>query len=294
MAGHPEHEKRMEELGKQLESSGYIVFESDLVLVPTTGAGPKKGLLHGVEVALKTLNDLSQLLGGDQLMAFHNEITTLASLRHPSLVRMLGVCVAQGVPYLVTEYIGGGDLLTLARTGPPLPPSAKISIARSIAAGMAYLHGQGIIHRDLKPSNVLVLDAERGAVKVCKFGLHYVSTVPTMDKSPEYQAPELQSPDHTNKVDVFSFGCLLWELWTRQPLATSSSAAEVVEQIKHGVRKDIPADCTVGPLISQCWGQDPHKRPTFEQVEATLSALQSVAVPLCCCQRPSASVQQCF
>eukprot|EP01116_Phalansterium_solitarium_P021490 TRINITY_DN6697_c0_g1_i3.p1 TRINITY_DN6697_c0_g1~~TRINITY_DN6697_c0_g1_i3.p1 ORF type:complete len:344 (+),score=100.77 TRINITY_DN6697_c0_g1_i3:192-1223(+) len=171
--------------------------------------------LRSTEVAIKTLNNLAEFISEDELASFYTEMETLSQLRHPNIVSMYGYCKKDAMVCLVTEYVTGGDLSSYVFGTAPFDFPLVIRVAASVARGMVYLHSKNIIHRDLKPGNILVEDLERGKVKVCDFGISksvYAAspsvTVNTYHGSPAYAAPELPTPTHTNRVDVFSFGVL--------------------------------------------------------------------------------------
>jgi len=93
--------------------------------------------------------------------------------------------------------------------------------------------------------------------------------------SPAYAAPELQDSDHDNKVDVFSFGVILWQIHTRLPLwPNTNSIWDILENVRAGKRMEIPKHSPFEQLISRCWEQDPKKRPNFKEVYDELDALR--------------------
>jgi serine/threonine protein kinase len=164
-----------------------------------------------------------------------------SQLRHPNIVPMFGYCKKDGFICLVTEFVSGGNLYDLLYDQTKqIDIGTKIDLCASICRGMVYLHSKNVMHRDLKPQNILVQNFpfidnnknkeinneqlfsfrfsqvenwEEGKVKVCDFGLSTVTKkgdtqVSKEFGSPAYAAPELQTSNHTNKVDVFSFGTL--------------------------------------------------------------------------------------
>lgn len=164
---------------------------------------------------------------------------------------------------------------------------AMLRCLTDIASGMSYLHGVGIIHADLKPSNVLLkstlADARGFICKISDFGLArlaaaatHVSTMATGTSA--YQAPEALSHGRLSRPgDVYSFGILMAELWTRVSPFTGLSIGQVVYGVVYaGARPDLdPPACppAYAALVRACWAEDPNARITFSEV---LSALRGM------------------
>ncbi len=189
---------------------------------------------------------------------------------------MIGYCKKSEFLCLVTEFVKGGNLQEVIIGTVKYDP---IDIATSICRGMVYLHNKNVVHRDLKPGNILVENVDEGRVKVCDFGLSKVKTLcysrsqvltsnnstitTTSYGTPAYAAPELSTPTHTNKVDVYSFGMMytrfylnsfsLWQLYTREWVWKDVSPWKIAESIPRGLRPTIPASCPVKALIQSCW-----------------------------------------
>src|SRR5262249_13279038 len=89
---------------------------------------------------------------------FRRESWALARLNHPNVVRIYGVGEFEGAPYLVMEWVEGGDLAKRLRHG-EFPPREVAALALALAWGLQSAHDQGVIHRDLKPSNILLASA---------------------------------------------------------------------------------------------------------------------------------------
>jgi len=160
---------------------------------------------------------------------------------------------------------------------------ALLGIAADVAEALAYLHPR-VVHRDLKAQNVL-LDAA-GRAKVCDFGIAkfkdrtFVSTVNGQAGTPAYMAPELfDGGQVTEKVDVYSFGILLWEMLTgRVPWSDVPSPMQVIYYVGVlGQRPPMPEACHPGlqQLIQSCWAESPGQRPIFSEILARLRELQT-------------------
>ena len=199
--------------------------------------------------------------------------------------------LAQSRFYIVTELCAA-SLKELEIHEGTLRADLRLSgflhaLLAQIVAGMAYLHSNGVVHRDLKRANVLLTDG--GVPKVCDFGLACVSedsgsqaiSMTAARGTPTHMAPELIASGRvavSNKVDVYSFGCMAWSLWTgeepfidRNPELTQFA---LMSAIVEGARPDIPAACPAqfAELLRTCWDGDPSIRPTFVELAQQLEA----------------------
>lgn len=133
--------------------------------------------------------------------------------------QFIGACKKPPVFCIITEYLAGGSLRKFLHQQVPysLPLNLVLKLALDIAHGMAYLHAQGILHRDLKSENLL-LDEDM-CVKVADFGISCLESQCGSAKgftgTYRWMAPEMiKEKHHTKKVDIYSFGIILWELFT--------------------------------------------------------------------------------
>ena len=184
-------------------------------------------------------------------------------------------------PYaVITQYASGGCLFNALRGkegSPKLTPTVKTIIMIGVAKGMLALHKKKIIHRDLKSLNVL-LD-ERCFPKICDFGLSIVDSEVAMKTkdigTPHWMAPELfESNDYTNKVDVYAYGILLWEILTGSTPYKGKSGLQIAMAVcQRGERPAFPKNTPkkIQNFIKQCWHQIPSKRPSFQQIVTLLS-----------------------
>ena len=170
----------------------------------------------GRECAVKTI--FSERLEGSRLRRYIGEIETLAQCNNMFLVPFIGF--TPNPPYtIVTEFMPNGALDRYVRRKPgvaPLSGTQLTAIAIGIAHGMKHIHSKGIIHRDLKAANVL-LDS-RLFPRIIDFGIarfeeHGRSGMTVKIGTPNYMAPELiQSSDYDNKVDVYAYAMILYEM----------------------------------------------------------------------------------
>ena len=222
------------------------------------------------KVAVKVLN--TQVLGGRQLETFKREVWTMATLNHPSILRLVGVTLTP--PFcIVTELLK----CSLYDRMKYLTPTKRSVIALKVAQGMEQLHAARIIHRDLKSANIL-LDEEDNP-RVCDFGLVGFKTGNTKTGyvgTAQWMAPEVlrSSPFYDEKVDVYSFGVLLWEMLTLQePYAGMKQDQIIMAVIDQEMRP--PIGPQFGPqkliqLIERCWHEDPTMRPPFSTITGLL------------------------
>ncbi|KAH9603358.1 hypothetical protein KSS87_006925 [Heliosperma pusillum] len=235
-----------------------------------------RGTYEGEEVAIKILerpeNDQERAQSMEQ--QFQQEVMMLATLRHSNIVRFIGGCRKPMVWCIVTEYAKGGSVRQFLtnRHNRSVPLKLAVKQALDVARGMEYVHGLGFIHRDLKSDNLLIF-ADK-SIKIADFGVARIE-VQTEGMTPEtgtyrWMAPEMiQHRPYTQKVDVYSFGIVLWELITgKLPFQNMTAVQAAFAVVNKGYRPTIPADClpVLGQIMSRCWDPDPDVRPPFSDV----------------------------
>lgn len=232
----------------------------------------KVGKWNGTDVAVKSIARDSH----SSEIAFQNEVALLAELHHPNIVQMYGYSSNEDKFLMVLELVHGGDLQKLIhdKSKPQLSTPNIIDFVLNISRGMIYLHKRNILHRDMKPGNILVTNAEQGQVKITDFGLSKMDA-PDLTKTahfgtPLYAAPELVSDSYTDKVDVFSFAIIMWEMFAKElPYSSIRFASEVQERVRKGERPSPWPSHTpkhFQKLIARCWAGTPSKRPSFEEI----------------------------
>ena len=206
------------------------------------------------------------------------EVGLCFELRHPNIIRLLGAssAVSDLPPCLYFELIDGPSLRRVFSSSStmPVPAELKMKISREIASGMAYLHSQNpiIIHRDLKPDNILLTSGLQ--VKIIDFGLSVFVKASASAKQHSkvvgtevYSSPEVllnRKIDH--KVDVWSFGMTLYELWSgvvpwRDPLVTNITKAIETNQRPSLSAGAFPVE--LKKMIGECWSDEGKTRPEF-------------------------------
>ncbi|KAH0788922.1 TKL family protein kinase [Histomonas meleagridis] len=215
----------------------------------------------------------TQDIESKDLIDFCREVGVLAKCDNLFLVPFYGW--KPTIPLLiVTEYIPNGSLFGALRHrkgAPSLTPTQKTIIALGICKGMASLHAMGIIHRDLKSLNIL-LD-KKLFPRICDFGTSRLTSESNlMTKNvgtPHWMAPEsFVSTDYTNKVDVYAFGIMMWEMLTETAPFQGKDGIQIAIAVSQNQERPAFPDKTPKELkqfINALWNQDPNNRPTFEQ-----------------------------
>jgi len=243
------------------------------------------------EVAVKVLPDhLSR--DPESLARFEREARVVAALAHPNIVDIHDFGNESGIEYLVMELLEG-ETLRKRLAGNPLPWRTAVEIGLCVADGLASAHSHGIVHRDLKPENVfLTFD---GRVKILDFGLarpepeKLTETSPTIATPTKtgtvmgtagYMSPEQASGGHADpRSDIFSLGCILYEMATGKRAFFGESPAETLAAILRDEPKD-PADLVpdlpdhMRLVILRCLAKYPASR--FESARDLAFALKVV------------------
>lgn len=235
--------------------------------------------------------------GGQTVARLQREAKVLQRLKHPNVVQLFRIgTVDYETFYLAMEHVQGRDLHAVLAGG-PLPLNEAMAFALQIADGMLEAEKHGIIHRDLKPQNILVVDDGRSPslrqIKVADFGLAKTSAEATMQfgqltragsalGTPHYMSPEqCQGKEIDVTSDIYSFGCVLFELLTGEPPYQADSPAAIL--MKH-VRDPVPnlLDITIRTEVAQqlqdilrlCLAKTPKERyQSFADLRADLEAI---------------------
>ncbi|KAF0887307.1 MATK kinase, partial [Crocuta crocuta] len=201
--------------------------------------------------------------------------TREGKIQHRNLVRLLGVILHQGL-YIVMEHVSKGNLVNFLRTrGRALVSTPQLlQFSLHVAEGMEHLESKKLVHRDLAARNILI--SEDLVAKVSDFGLAKAERK-GLDSSRlpvKWTAPEaLKHGKFSSKSDVWSFGVLLWEVFSygRAPYP-KMSLKEVSEAVEKGYRMEPPEGCP-GPihaLMGSCWEAEPARRPPFRKLAEKL------------------------
>ncbi|KAM3968488.1 mitogen-activated protein kinase kinase kinase 12 [Aphomia sociella] len=254
-----------------------ISFES-IVLHEYIGAGAFGNVysawLNGELVAFKMVNDKKEL-----------DMKYLRELRHNNIVRFRGVCTQPTRHGIVMEFCQYGSLFSYIHGGSRILTTKVVKWANEIASAMQYLHNHKIIHRDLKSPNVLIADDL--VAKVTDFGLSRMwdkfSVVMTYTGTISWMAPELILRKRaSDRIDVWSYGVVLWELLTQKVPYDGLSTCAVTfgvgsEKLSLPLPATFPEHLRI--LISHCWHRNPRDRPTFNNImEALPASLHELSV----------------
>lgn len=211
----------------------------------------------GREVAIKILRaDLAR--DPSFLNRFRREAQSAAGLNHPAIVAVYDTGEDEGpggapVPFIVMEYVEGRTLRDIIKSEGPLPPRRATEIAAEVAGALDFSHRNGLIHRDVKPANVMITGT--GAVKVMDFGIARalsdnaatVTQTAAVIGTAQYLSPEQARGESVDaRSDVYSSGCLLYELLTGQPPFQGDSPVAVAYQ---HVRENAPPPSSINAQV---------------------------------------------
>lgn len=225
----------------------------------------------GQEVAVKFLQES---ISNDELVRarFRREMSILERLKHPHIIRYFGGGEHQGRLYYAMEVLDGGNVRDLLDRYGNFSWQEVATIARQVCSALQHAHNHGIIHRDLKPSNLFM--TSQASVKLGDFGIardthsadltsHGLTVGTHAYMSPEQIRGEC---DVTGKADLYSLGCVLFELLTGQKPFPGANFANLFEQ--HLFREpprvrefvnDLPA--ALADVVDQLLKKDPEERP---------------------------------
>ncbi|KAJ7317733.1 hypothetical protein JRQ81_003895 [Phrynocephalus forsythii] len=249
---------------QQQEDPWEVPFE-EIMDLQWVGSGAQGavflGRFHGEEVAVKKVRDLKE-----------TDIKHLRKLKHPNIITFKGVCTQAPCYCIIMEFCAQGQLYEVLRAGRKVTPSLLVDWSMGIAGGMNYLHLHKIIHRDLKSPNMLITYDD--VVKISDFGtskeLSDKSTKMSFAGTVAWMAPEvIRNEPVSEKVDIWSFGVVLWELLTGEiPYKDVDSSAIIWGVGSNSLHLPVPTSCPDGfkILLRQCWNSKPRNRPSFRQI----------------------------
>jgi serine/threonine-protein kinase len=194
-------------------------------------------LKHERNVAVKVLRpELAAVLGAER---FVQEIKTTAALQHPHILPLFDSGEADHFLFYVMPYVEGETLRDKLNRETQLGVDEAVRIAREVADALDYAHRRGVIHRDIKPENILLHD---GRPMVADFGIALAVSAAAGGRmtetglslgTPHYMSPEQATADKhvTNRSDIYSLGCMLYEMLAGEPPHTGASAQAIVMKI---------------------------------------------------------------
>ena len=210
---------------------------------------------HHRKVALKVLRpELTATLAAER---FLREIEIVAGLTHPNILPLYDSGEADGFLYYVMPYVEGETLRELLDRKNQLPLEEALRIASEVASALAVAHERGIVHRDVKPENILL---ESGHAVVADFGIaraisaaggEHLTETGIAVGTPLYMSPEQAYGEEQvdNRSDLYSLGCVLYEMLVGQPPFTGANARAIIARHLvdavppiRTVRPDVPPD----------------------------------------------------
>jgi len=203
-------------------------------------------------VAVKVMHPrLATALGAER---FLREIEFVSSMDHPGIVPLLQSGNAGGVLYYIMPYVEGESLHDRLQREKRLPLNDALQVAHDIAAALGYAHGRGVLHRDVKPENILLAG---GHALMADFGLARAIGAADYQKLTEtgiivgtifYMSPEQLKEDRglDQRADIYSLGCILFEMLTGAPPYTGTSLKDVAMKI---LRAPVPSARRVRPEV---------------------------------------------
>jgi abelson tyrosine-protein kinase 1 len=237
---------------------------------------------------------------------FIREVNFLAALNHPCVLRIIGWAFPEGSSCgeVHTEFAEQGSLADVLirrqmESGGAFWTATRMAIVIcDIVLGMRFVHLKRIIHRDLKPSNVLIQG--NGRALIGDFGSSRLAsddaTLTEQSGTVHYAAPELfdEFGELTDKVDVWAFGLILYEIVTGPAVfPLSLQPFEVIRKMRRRDRPMIPEECGqyMEGLIGRCWSEDASTRPSFEEILGEFRSRQFAILPGVDCREIAGAVE---
>ncbi len=252
----------------------------------------------GRDVAIKVL-PATFASDPERLKRFETEARSVSALNHPNILTVHDLGNHDGSPFLVMELLEG-ETLRERMGGKPMPPRKAVEIGLQVAQGLAAAHGKGIIHRDLKPENIFI--THEGHTKILDFGLARIRSDEGLGGGAEngstvalgtrpgmvlgtvgYMAPEqVRGEEVGPAADMFSFGCVLFEMLTGRRAFQGDSAVAILNEIltrdpmeEGSSLEGVPLG--LGKIVERCLEKKPGDR--FHSAHDLAFALEAASMP---------------
>ncbi len=243
----------------------------------------------GRQVVVKVLPP--ELAAGVNVDRFKREIQVAARLQHPHIVPVLSAGEFEGLPFYTMPLVDGSSLRARLDTG-AISITEIVSILRDVARALAYAHANGVLHRDIKPDNVLLTG---GSATVTDFGIAKalsaarvegpgsltLTAIGTSLGTPAYMAPEQSAGDPTadHRADVYSLGCMAYELLRGQPPFAGLTAQRLFAA--HMSQRPVPISelrvdtpPVLAEIVMRCLEKEPDDRPqTASEIDRILGTV---------------------
>jgi serine/threonine protein kinase len=241
-------------------------------------------LKHNRKVALKVLKpELAVAIGAERFLA---EIKTTANLQHPHILALHDSGEVNGTVFYVMPYVEGESLRDRLDREKQLPINDALRIAGEVADALQYAHERGVIHRDIKPENILL---QRGHAVVADFGIALAASKTGGARmtetgmslgTPTYMSPEqaMGSREVDARTDIYSLGCVLYEMLTGEPPFVGPTAQSIVAKVITESPKSVTGQRhTVPPHVDDAVQTALEKLPAdrFESAGAFAEALRN-------------------
>ncbi|KAH3758711.1 Serine/threonine-protein kinase [Pelomyxa schiedti] len=302
---HFEHPVKIEFLrhGDQVVASTWLsiqvegaVSESidpdEVMLNPTPlaagGFGSVFGGVYRSQMVAVKIPKHQEVFKDAEIAEFSEECEMMKRIRHPNVVNFIGASHVPGKLCICIELVEKGSLASFLESPAEISFALTLKFAINSAEAMSYLHKNNVLFRDLKCSNILVISTALNAPVNCKltdFGtarnvenVHLVKKYTLGIGTPAYMAPEILSIKPYNfKVDVFSFGMCLWEMWMRDELWSGVRFWDIPRQIEQGIRPQFDSECPqeYSELTKKCWEPNAEDRPEFHEIRDTLTHIHN-------------------
>jgi serine/threonine protein kinase len=235
-----------------------------------------------IKVAIKVPHKQSA-----ELFKLLKEPRLQAALNHPNIVRMLAAEKENKVFFMVMEYVKGPTLEKILEKEKVLEADTSVDYIKQICYGIDHAHKNKIIHRDLRPSNIII--SEEGTAKITDFGtsawLQNVPYASTRIGSPPYMAPEQFLGKATYASDIYSIGCIFYEMITGRPPIFDPDPFKILEKAQEGKitpprikNSRVPKE--IDEIIMRCLASKTEDRyPRASDIVKALSALKGKQTP---------------
>lgn len=253
-----------------------------------------KAEYKGGPVTVKKLVKFGRMNLREQVQ-FSREMSALAKLNHPKLVRLLGVCLTTRPVQMVVEHCPGGSLYELLHNSfeVDLSWAQQLKMLEDVAETMTYLHGKSFVHRDLTSLNLMLGEALTKSTDVPMVKVSDLCSARIKDPTEGWaqmtkdvgtlvwSAPEiLAQRKYDEKVDLYSFAMVMFEVICREPPFEDLDMVDIVRTVNSGGRpalEAVPPDCppTLRDLMIACWDHAPERRPPFSKVLAEISNVRA-------------------